>query len=69
MVNFINVFTSSFYACRPQKLKKDSQLMQLFALSGSALVKAACKHVDEIDPRINDTYLHVEQANRQISQL
>ena len=37
---------------RPQspKAQKDSQLMQLFALSGSAGVKAAQKHVDEMDP-------------------
>ena len=35
----------------PKKNKKDSQLMQLFALLGSARVKAAPKHVDEIDPR------------------
>ena len=32
------------------KAQKDSQLKQLFALSGSAGVKAARKHVDEIDP-------------------
>ena len=40
----------SFYARRSQKLKKDSQLKQLFALSGSVGVKANI-HVDEIDPR------------------
>ena len=33
-----------------QKVQKDSQLMQLFALLGSACMKTACKHVDEIDP-------------------
>ena len=43
-------FTFSFYAYRSQKCKKDSQLNQHFALSGSASVKAACKHVGEIDP-------------------
>ena len=32
------------------KAQKDSQLKQLFALLGSARVKAARKHVDEIDP-------------------
>ena len=31
--------------------KKDSHVMQLSALLGSACVKVACKHVDEIDPR------------------
>ena len=30
--------------------KKDSQVNQRFALSGSAQTKAAGKHVDEIDP-------------------
>ena len=32
------------------KVQKDNQLKQLFALSGSACVKAVHKHVDEIDP-------------------
>ena len=34
----------------PKSAKKDSQVKQLFALLGSGGVKAACKHVDEIDP-------------------
>ena len=42
--------TSSFYARRSQKRKKDSQLKLLLALSGSLSVKAVSKHVDEIDP-------------------
>ena len=42
-------FTNSFYASRFQKCKKDSQLKQLFALSGSASVKTARKQVGEID--------------------
>ena len=33
------------------KLQKDSQIKQLFVLSGPACVKADQKHVDEIDPR------------------
>ena len=32
------------------KVQKESQFKQFFALSGSTHVKAACKHVDEIDP-------------------
>ena len=44
-------FTSSFYSRRSQKRKKDSQVKQLLALLGSARVKAAHIHVDEIDPR------------------
>ena len=32
------------------KVQKDSQVKQLFALLGSVSVKAAGKHVDEIDP-------------------
>ena len=43
-------FTQSFYAHKSQKHNKDSQLKQLFALSGTVRVKAAGKHVDEIDP-------------------
>ena len=45
-------FTSSFYTCRSQKRQKSSQVKHLFALSGSECLKAARKHVDEIDPKI-----------------
>ena len=44
-------FTSSFYVHRSQKRKKESQVKQLFALSGSVGVKSGRKHVGEIDPR------------------
>ena len=44
-------FTHIFYVHGSQKRKQDSQLKQLFALWGSARVKAAPKLVDEIDPR------------------
>ena len=43
--------TNSFYAQRSQKRITDCQVKQLFALLGSVCVKAASKHVDEIDPR------------------
>ena len=55
-VNFINMFTRSFYTHRSQKRKRLLELTVFFALLGSAGVKAACKHVDEIDPCL----LHVE---------
>ena len=35
----------------PKSAKKDSQLKQLFALSGSASIKAVHEHIEEIDPR------------------
>ena len=45
----------SFYEqlLHPQipKAQKDSQVKQLFAFLGSESVKAAPKHVDEIDPK------------------
>ena len=49
-VNFINVFTHSFYAPRSRKCKKLLKLTDFFALLGSACVKAESEHVDEIDP-------------------
>ena len=49
-VNFINVFTLSFYIRRSQKWKKLLELTVFLALLGSAQVKAARKHVDEIGP-------------------
>ena len=39
-VNFINMFTCSFYSRRAQNCKKDSQVKQLFVLLGSAGIKA-----------------------------
>ena len=43
-------FTSSFYVRRSQKHQKNSQVQQLFALLGSACIKAGRKHIEEIDP-------------------
>ena len=49
-VDFTNVLQAAFSRADPQKHQKASQVKKLFALSESACVKAACKHVDEIDP-------------------
>ena len=46
-------FTSSFYASKSQKRKKDSQVKQLFALLGAVSLKEVRKHIDEIDPRLH----------------
>ena len=48
-------FMRNFYVGRSHKRKKDSQLKQLFALLGYAGVKAAHKHIDEIEPRSMST--------------
>ena len=48
-VNFTNILPAAFTNADP-KSAKDSQLKQLFGLLGSVCVKAACKHVNEIDP-------------------
>ena len=50
-VNFTNYLRAVFTRADP-KSTKNSQVQQLFALSGSALVKAACNHVGEIDPSL-----------------
>ena len=49
-VNFTNVLQAAFTCPDPKSAKKDSQVKQLFALLGSAHVKSARKHLDEIDP-------------------
>ena len=49
-VNFINVFTPSFYDCRSQKRKKLLELTAFFVLLGSALVKAARKMLVILTP-------------------
>ena len=41
---------TGFMRVDPRSAKKDSQVKQLYVLLGSACVKAASKHVDEIDP-------------------
>jgi len=50
-VNFTNVLRAAFTLKDPKSAKKTVKLSSFFALLGSALVKAARKHVDEIDPR------------------
>ena len=47
--NFTNILRAAFMQADP-KIAKKSQVKQLFALSGSASVKAARNHVDNIDP-------------------
>ena len=49
-VNFINVFTRSFYACRSQKRKKLLELTVFFAPLGSASVKVARKMLMKLTP-------------------
>ena len=49
-VDFTNILHAAFTSADSKSAKKDSQLKQLFAILGSAGVKAARKHVDEIDP-------------------
>ena len=46
-----NILRAAFTRADPKSAKKDSQLKQLFALWVSVIIKAARKHVDEIDPR------------------
>ena len=48
-VNFTNILQAAFTPADPKRAKKDSQVKQLFALLGSARVKAVRKHIDEID--------------------
>ena len=50
-VNFINVITHNFYACRStQKFKKLLAFAVFFAHLGSAWVKAACKMMVKLTP-------------------
>ncbi len=49
-VNFTNILQTAFAYKSSQKHKKTDGLTVFFALLGSALVKAAHKHVGEIAP-------------------
>ena len=46
---------AAFTCVDPESAKKDCQVKQLFAFSGSAPVKAAHNNVDEIDPSSSST--------------
>ena len=69
-INYHRSISPTFYRqlLRTQILKaqKDSQFKQLFALLGSAGVKAACEHVDEIDPMSRLVVLRVQSVAENI---
>jgi len=52
-VDFTNIVIvhAAFLPADPKSAKKTDSWTVFFALLGSAGVKAACKHVGEIDPR------------------
>ena len=52
-VNFIKVYTSSFYKWRSQNCKKLQDLTVSFALLGSAHIKAAHKMLLKLTPDLN----------------
>ena len=56
-VNFINLFTCSFYVCRSQKSKKLLDLTVFFSLLGFAGVNAARTLVAKIDPSSPSSHL------------
>jgi len=62
-VNFINSLRRSFSAHRSQKHKNDSQVIDYFALLGSTRIKAALKHVGEINPRIESIVYFAQQKS------
>ena len=59
MVNFINVFTCSFYVRRSQKYKKLLELIVFFELLGFACIKAARKMLVKLAPVVNATNMLV----------
>ena len=48
-VNFTNILRAAFTSADPKSAKRQST-QAACGLSGSGSVKAACKHIDEIDP-------------------
>ena len=50
-VNFTNILRAAFTLADPKSAKRQVMLRSFFALLGSASIKAAHKHDDEIDPR------------------
>ena len=74
-VNFINVFTCSFYAGRSQKPKKLLNLTVFWALLGSAHLKAAHKMLVKLTPGLVDVlrnilyYYNIQNKQRFVSNL
>jgi len=56
-VDFINMYTCSFCACKSQKRKKTDNLTVFFALLGSALVSAAHKMFVNLTLGVNCNYV------------
>ncbi len=50
-VNFINILRAAFRLVDPKSVKRYLRLGWVLMLWGAIGVKAACKYVDEIDPR------------------
>ena len=61
-VNFINMFTGSFYTCRSQKHKKLLDLTEIFVVLGSASVKAARKMLVKLTPDRSVIFLSTQKA-------
>ena len=64
-VDFTKILRAAFTHTDPKSAKKDSQLKQLFALLGSAEVKAARKHSDEIDHMTTKKLNHIYEKSEQ----
>jgi len=54
-VDFTKVLQAPFRHVDPKHAKKQSSHLCLFVLLGSKCIKAACKHVGEIDPWLGTT--------------
>jgi len=56
-VNFINVLRAAFALADPESAKKTVKLSVFFALSGSALAKAAPKMLLKLTPGLNFIFI------------
>ena len=66
-VNFTNILGAAFTCADPKSAKKLLNLTVFFALLGSAHVKAAHKHVDEIDPGRRRRHRHQTSTTRDLN--
>jgi len=49
-VDFTNILQAAFVRADPISVKMTYDLTAFFAFLGSMPIKAACKHIEEIDP-------------------
>jgi len=63
-VNFINILLAAFTGADPKSAYKYSQAINLFALLGSARVKALCKMMVNSTPEVAAYFTYIKEISK-----